>query len=98
MNSGLDLVGEFPHCVQICVQRLHLERLGWDQNCHRYWSGCTVSMTMPLAITLKTKSDQSENDLDIGSVDADQLRLVRPLLGARLKVGQEPDSEVHLQD
>ena len=46
----------------------------------------------------KHNGDQSENDLDIGSVDADQLGLVRPLLGARLKVGEEPDSEVHLQD
>ena len=35
-------------------------------------------------------------DLDVGSVDTDQLRRVRPLLGARLKVGKETKSEVHL--
>ena len=37
-----------------------------------------------------------EKHLHIGSVDADQLRRVRPFLGARLKVWKETNSEVHL--
>ena len=59
----------------------------------------TITTTKLVTSTIMTKTTMPTiNYLDIGSVDADQLRLVRPLLGARLKVGEEPDSEVHLQD